>query len=313
MQTIDKQTTVEVEPCVATIGFFDGVHLGHRFLVQQLVEEAHKRGLKSGIVSFPVHPGKVMNPLLKLSHLSVKQEKLELLAQTDLDYCFLLDFTKELSQFTAYDFMRKVLRDQFQVRVLVIGYDHRFGHNRAEGFEDYCRYGKELGIEVLQAKAYYKDGVDVSSTAIRNALEEANLEEVKKYLGYSYFVRGTVIQGKKLGRTIGFPTANVGEIAEDKLLPKDGVYAVKVEIEGFAKDYWGMLNIGVCPTVDSKAIRTVEVNILDFKADIYGAKIKLSFMKWLRPEVKFETLDLLIEQLHQDEKDVRQLIASYAE
>ena len=308
MQIIDKYSTLNISSCVASIGFFDGVHSGHLSLIHQVIDQAKQRGLKSGLITFPVHPSKVMNPSLKIDHLTTKEEKTQQLDQLGLDYCFLLDFTKELSQLTAREFMDTVLRKRFHVSVLYIGYDHRFGHNRSEGFEDYRRYGKELGIEVIQADAHYEAGVDVSSSMIRRALKTGDLDLAERYLGYPYFICGKVVEGKKLGRTIGFPTANISLNSEAKLLPKDGVYAVKVGISNYNKEFWGMLNIGVCPTVDNKAIRTIEVNILDFDGDIYGSNVKLTFKQWLRPEVKFESLELLIHQLHKDEQDVRNLI-----
>ncbi|EGJ70699.1 riboflavin biosynthesis protein RibF [Bacteroides coprosuis DSM 18011] len=308
MQIIDKKSNTIPSPCVASIGFFDGVHKGHYYLIKQVLAEANRRDLKSALLTFPIHPAKVMRPDTVMEHLTIRDEKLELLAKTSVDYCFLIDFTKELSQLTAREFMQFILKDKYNVKVLVIGYDHRFGHNREEGFEDYCRYGKELGIEVIQAKAFYDDSVDVSSSYIRKAIDAGDVLLAEQYLGYPYFLEGKVIQGKQLGRTIGFPTANVNVSSPDKLIPKDGVYAVKVLVEDNQEEYWGMLNIGHRPTVDDGPNRSIEVNILDFNKDIYNKSIRLLFKHRLRDEVKFSSIDKLVEQLHRDEESVRKLI-----
>lgn len=307
MQIIDKYSNSTVYPCVASIGFFDGVHKGHLCLINQVKEEAKKCGLRSALLTFPVHPAKIMRPEIVMEQLTLKDEKLELLDQTGVDYCFLMDFTPELSKLTAREFMEKILQEKYNVKALIIGYDHRFGHNRTEGFDEYCAYGKELGIRVIQAEAYYDGGVDISSSCIRKAINAGNVELAEQYLGYSFFLEGIVIKGKQLGRTIGFPTANVRINSVDKMIPKDGVYAVNVFVEGIHQAYWGMLNIGHRPTVDDGTNRSIEVNILDFKGDIYDKKIRLVFKKRLRDEVKFASIDKLVDQLHKDEQSVRNI------
>lgn len=300
MLIIDNQSTLMPQPCVASIGFFDGVHRGHIYLIDQVKRVACQRGLKSALLTFPVSPTQVIFPDRVVPLLTPTDEKLEHLSQSEIDYCFLVEFTLGLSKLTAREFMEQILLQKYNVRVLIIGYDHRFGYNRSEGFDDYCRYGRELGIDVIQAQALPADSIDVSSSLIRSYIDKGDIQAVEPILGYSYSLSGTVISGNQLGRTIGFPTANIRVEHSDKIIPKDGVYAVQLEIEGDSALYWGMLNIGKRPTVDHSAMRSIEVNILDFSGDIYDKRITLFFKKRLRDEVKFASLDKLVEQLHLD-------------
>lgn len=308
MQIIDKKRIENIKPSVACIGFFDGLHKGHHFLLNQVKGVAKEKNLASAVVTFPEHPAKVVNPQRKVELLTLCDEKVELLAAAGIDYCFIEPFTTEVSKLTARQFMEQVLKERYAVEVLIIGYDHQFGHNRAEGFTDYCKYGKELGIEVVQATAYYEESVDVSSSAIRNAIKEGDVSLAQNYLGYNYFVEGKVVDGMKIGRTIGFPTANIEVTNEDKLIPRDGVYAVRVLIEGDEQLYWGMLNIGNRPTMNNGSNRSIEVNILDFNSDVYQQKIRLLFVERLRDELYFDSIEKLIDQLHLDEAQVRSMI-----
>lgn len=218
-------------PSVATIGFFDGVHCGHRFLINQVKEVAAKDGLYSALITFPVHPRQVIQTAYHPQLLSSPTEKLELLETMQVDYCFLLPFTQELSLFSAREFMQ-LLRNKFNIHTLVIGYDHRFGHNRSENFEDYCRYGEELNIYIVRARAYTDKEGKISSSVIRQLLKEGKVSQAAKFLGYNYYLDGTVVDGYKVGRKIGFPTANLQVDCSDKLIPSEGVYAVYVYVEG---------------------------------------------------------------------------------
>ena len=292
-------------PTVATIGFFDGVHLGHRFLIQQVKVAAIQTGWQSSIITFPVHPRQVIQSDYQPQLLSSPEEKIELLASTEVDNCILLPFTFELSMLTAREFMQ-LLYDKYHVRMLVIGYDHRFGHNRAETFEDYCRYGRELGIHIMQATAYTQEQDKVSSSAIRRALQTGNIRTATKYLGYHYFLEGTVVDGYKVGRKIGFPTANLRVDFPNKLIPSVGVYAVFVHING--QKYKGMLNIGHRPTINNGNDLSIEVHILDFKEDIYHQKIRIEFIDFLRPEMKFNSVDELIQQMQKDKEASIQIL-----
>lgn len=292
-------------PSVATIGFFDGVHRGHRFLINQIKEVAAKDGLCSALVTFPVHPRQVIQASYQPQLLSSPQEKLELLETTEIDYCILLPFTPELSLLSAREFMQ-LLRDQFNIRTLIVGYDHRFGHNRSESFEDYCRYGKELGIYIVRARAYTDGEEKISSSVIRQLLKEGDVSRAAKFLGYNYYLDGSVVDGYKVGRKIGFPTANLKVDCPDKLIPSEGVYAVYVYVEG--KKWAGMLNIGHRPTLNNGTNLSIEVNILHFSADIYHKEMRIEFVRFLRPEEKYETIDALITQMHKDREEAARLL-----
>ena len=312
MQIIRDTSAITPEPCVATIGFFDGVHAGHRYLIQQVKEIAAAKGLRSALVTFPVHPRKVMNAN-RPELLTTPEEKISLLADIGVDYCLMLDFTPEISRLTAREFMTQLLKERYLVKYLVIGYDHRFGHNRSEGFEDYVRYGKEIGIEVIRAKAYTSNieigdepNIPVSSSLIRKLLHEGEVSLAAHCLKYEDFLDGIVVGGYQVGRKIGFPTANLRVDDPDKLIPADGVYAVWVTFDG--KTYMGMLNIGVRPTIDNGPNRTIEVNILHFHSDIYDKFIRLTFVKRTRPELKFSSIDELITQLHKDAEETETIL-----
>ena len=286
-------------PSVATIGFFDGVHLGHRHLINQVKMAASLNGWCSSIITFPVHPRQIIQSDYQPSLLSSPEEKIELLATTGIDNCILLPFTKELSQLTAWEFMQ-LLYEQYQVRMLVIGYDHRFGHNRAETFEDYCRYGRELGIHIMQATAYTQEQDKVSSSAIRRALLSGEVSTATKYLGYSYFLQGTIVGGYQVGRKIGFPTANLRVDFSNKLIPSVGVYAVYVYVNG--QKYKGILNIGHRPTLNNGADLSIEVHILDFEGDIYHQPMRIEFIDFLRTEAKFQSTEELALQIQKDKE-----------
>lgn len=306
MNVIEERHPQALSPSVATIGFFDGVHLGHRHLINQVKMAASQSGWCSSIITFPVHPRQVIQSDYQPQLLSSPEEKIELLASTGVDHCILLPFTRELSMLTARKFMQ-LLYDKYKVRMLVIGYDHRFGHNRAEVFEDYCRYGRELGIHIMQATAYTQEQDKVSSSAIRRALLSGDVSTARKYLGYNYFLEGTVVDGYKVGRKIGFPTANLRVDFPHKLIPSTGVYAVYVSVNG--QDYKGMLNIGHRPTLNNGTDLSIEVHILDFQDDIYQQKIRIKFIDFLRPEMKFNSVDELILQMQKDKEATIQVLS----
>lgn len=313
MQIIPDNSAIIPEPCVATIGFFDGVHAGHRYLIQQVKEIAATKGLRSALVTFPIHPRKVMNADYRPELLTTPEEKISLMAETGVDYCLMLDFTPEIAHLTALEFMTQILKERYQVSCLVIGYDHRFGHNRRESFEDYVRYGEAIGIEVIRAQVYSNNiktetgqNTPVSSSLIRKLLHQGDVDIAARCMGYEYFLDGTVVGGYQVGRKIGFPTANLNVDNPDKLIPADGVYAVWVTLDG--NTYMGMLNIGKRPTIDNGPDRTIEVNILHFHSDIYDKFIRLTFVKKIRPELKFNSVDELIAQLHKDAEEVEALL-----
>ena len=296
-------------PSVATIGFFDGVHRGHRFLIDQVRREAAARGLESAAVTFPVHPRQVLQSDYRPKLLTTPQEKLALLAETGIDTCILLDFTPHLASLSAREFM-EVLKNRYRIRALLIGYDHRFGHNRSEDFGDYVRYGRELGIDIRPAEAFRlpdaPGGEPVSSSLIRRLLLAGDVAQAATCLGYPYFLNGTVVSGRRIGHQLGYPTANLRPDHPDKLIPANGVYAVRVETEG--RTYGGMLNIGRRPTLDNGDDRSIEVHIFDFDRDIYHEPLRLSFIRRIREERKFDSVDQLTEQLHRDATAIRALL-----
>ena len=306
MQLCSGISGKELLPSVATIGFFDGVHRGHRFLIEQVCKAAAARGLASSVITFPVHPRKVMQPGFHPELLTTCDEKVALLAGTGVDYCVMLDFTLDLARLSAKQFMA-ALKQDYQVQALVIGYDHRFGHNRSEGFDDYVRYGRELGMEVILAQAYSTDAMTVSSSAVRLLLLEGNVSEGANCLGYHFFLNGTVVSGYHVGRKIGFPTANLCVNDSEKLVPADGVYAVYVFLG--EKKHTGMLSIGYRPTLNNGIDRSIEVHIFNFDADIYDQPMRLSFVHRTRPELKFDSIDELIAQLHKDEAEITAILS----
>lgn len=288
---------------VATIGFFDGVHRGHQHLLRQVLEVAHQRHMASLVVTFFQQPRHVVtHETDRFFLLTTTNEKLHLLQQAGIDHCEVMEFTQELALMTAHDFM-KLLHDKYGVSALVIGYDHRFGHNRSEGFDDYVRYGKQLGIEVLQATQFPA----VSSTKIRELLLEGDLEAANQILGYRYMLEGQVVNGFHIGHTMGFPTANL-QVAPEKLIPADGVYAVMVELDG--EQHQGMLNIGTRPTLANSDERSIEVHIFDFHDNIYDKELRLSLVKRTRGEVRFASKEQLILQLQQDAAEIKTILGS---
>lgn len=313
MQTITGDKT-NARPCVATIGFFDGVHCGHRYLISQVCDAAAMRGLASAVVTFSVHPRRVMHPDFAPELLTTCAEKNHLLSETGIDLCLMLDFTPQLAQLSARQFMEQ-LKTRYHVQALVIGHDHRFGHNRDEGFDDYLCYGRELGMEVLLSRAYYynicaewgDEQGTVSSSCVRHLLKEGEVAHAATLLGYPYFLQGTVVKGYQVGRRIGYPTANLQVADSDKLVPADGVYVVRVRVQG--DDYGGMLSIGHRPTFDNGPERSIEVHIFRFQGDIYDCPMRIEFVQRLRKELKFNSPDELIARLKQDEQQALAILS----
>ena len=297
--------TVTLAPCVATIGFFDGVHKGHRFLINHVIQEAVDSGLQSTVITFDQHPRQVLQSDYVPQMLSRFERKMSLLANTGLDNGVVLHFDKEIASLTSYDFMKNVLRDRLNVKKLVIGYDNRFGHNRDEGFDDYVRYGNELGIEVIRNQAFVLNGVNVSSSVIRSFLKEGEVEMAEMCLGYHYTIMGKVVHGYKQGRKMGFPTANIDMSDSHQLIPAPGVYAVEVHIDGENKCRHGMMNIGRRPTFGGDDI-TLEINIFDFSDDIYDRILHVSFIHRIREERKFNNALELASQLKDDRRLVEE-------
>ena len=280
---------------VATIGFFDGVHLGHNYLLEQLKSEAQQRAMQSVVVTFSNHPRLFFDPNCGLKQLTLSNEKVALLKQKGVDEVVMLQFDEQLSSLTSREFMQ-LLVEKYGVKVLLMGYDHRFGSDRTTSFDEYIEYGSQVGLEVKRCDGFSESEVMVSSSKVRRALELWDISLANKLLGYEYFVAGRVVDGKKIGRQIGFPTANL-QIDSLKLIPSDGVYVVDVKFE--TVEYRGILNIGTRPTI-SGGERTIEVHIIGFTGDLYGKEIVLKFLKFLRHEMKFSSLDELRKQIQKD-------------
>lgn len=307
MQLIDKNNKENLRPSVASIGFFDGVHLGHRFLIDQVKDIARKKNLPASAITFPIHPRKVLHSEYQPALLCGFEEKVQRLASTGIDYCISLDFDIKTSKLSAKEFMQQILKDKLQVDTLVIGYDHRFGHNRAEDHEDYIRYGKEIGIDVVLAKQYSEEYV--SSSLIRSLLAEGNVLKVSRLLSYNYQITGKIVEGFKVGRTIGFPTANIQIWEQYKVVPAFGVYAVFAHVEG--KRYGAMLYIGKRPTLHDDSDVSIEVNLFDFEGDLYNKELTAEFLTFVRPDEKFESIDILKQQLQNDKETVIKILKRY--
>ena len=278
-----------------TIGFFDGVHQGHRYLLQQLEELAAANGLSAAAVTFDRHPRTVVQPNFVPSLLTTQEEKLDLLSKAFSGKIIVLPFTQELSELTAKEFMQNILREKLNAELLLMGYNHRFGHGGGNP-EDYVTWGHETGIRVCLAKALA--GEKVSSSRIRNLISLGDVKKANNLLGYPYFLTGEVTEGKQIGRQIGFPTANL-TLPEQKLMPACGVYAVWVTMPDHSKR-GGMLCIGHRPTVEQNGEISVEVHIFDFNGNLYGTSISIDFIEKLRDERHFDSLEELQKQLMLD-------------
>ena len=317
-----------VVPCVATIGMFDGVHKGHRFVLKQVCDYAKAQGLASCVITFDRHPREVVQSDWHPKLLTTFEERMQLLEQTGIDRCVVVPFTKATAGLSARDFMQ-LMADRLGVKVLLTGYDNRFGHDRSASFEDYVSYGL-MEVKRLPSLSPNGEGNQVSSSMVRKLLEEGNVREVADALCYPYQITGTVVKGEHVGTKLGFPTANLQLIDPHKLIPAPGVYAVRVTVNGqwskvngqrskvngqrsMVNGQWsmangnkGMMNIGTRPTFGEHQ-QTLEVHILDFKGDLYDKKVKVEFIERLRDEERFESKEELTAQLLKDEMKIKSL------
>lgn len=286
---------------VLTIGTFDGVHLGHQHVIHQLLQEAFTTGGESVLISFYPHPRKVLQPEVNLEQLTTLDERIELLKKQGVDNLVVVPFNKEFAQQTPEQYIQNFLVGKFHPKLIIIGYDHKFGNNRKGDYRLLEQMGEQYQYAVHEIPQQVLNEIAVSSTKIRQALASGHIETANQLLGYPYFFKGYVIEGNKLGRKLGYPTANLQMQDPDKLVPANGVYAVEAQIEGERRILKGMMNIGTRPTVDGTR-RSIEVNIFDFDEDIYNRHLKVYVKYHLRNEVKFEGLEKLIEQLHLDKE-----------
>ena len=290
---------------VVTIGTFDGVHMGHRKILDKVIAEAEVRNEESVVLTFYPHPRFILNENSDLKLLNTIEEKTELLSKTGLDALIIHPFSKEFANLSAEEFVKTILVDQLHVSKIIIGYDHKFGKNRTADIHDLIQFGAKYNFEVEQITAQELDEIAVSSTKIRTALGEGNITLANNYLGYPYSLSGKVIHGNQIGRTIGFPTANIQMADTFKLIPKKGVYVVRCLIKDQLVK--GVMNIGNRPTVDGTSL-SIEVHLLDFDATLYGFEISVYLFDFIRDEKKFENLEALTSQIEDDKKKTIQFL-----
>lgn len=293
---------------VATIGMFDGVHLGHVTLVNFLKQQAAAARRQSLVITFNRHPRQVLRPDENFSLIMPLQERLTHLKALEPDLLLPLDFTPELASLSSRQFI-EILRDRYGVGVLVAGYNHRFGHRRGETFEDYRRHGETLGVKVIKAPEYLGRYAPVSSTIIRNLIAAGKVDDAMHCMGRPHRIAGIVVHGFRNGHKLGFPTANLGQVDPEQILPHGGAYAVMAHVRG--QRHWGMANIGRRPTLDNGEQLSVEANLFDFDDDIYDEPITLDFIGFLRLEFKMCSLDELKQQLATDRDNARRLLQEY--
>jgi len=299
----------KVKDPVVTVGTFDGIHKGHMKILDTLIYEAEKIGGESVVFTLYPHPRKVLQPTEReLFLLNTIDEKALLLKKAGIKNLVIYPFTKGFAQLNSCDFIEKILYNKLRAKQLIVGFDHHFGKDRQGNLEILRNCANPFGFDIIKVDALEEDGKKISSSRIRNLITEGNIAKANKYLGYEYFINGIVIEGEKIGRTLGFPTANIHVIEKEKLIPKRGVYAVKINID--SKKYNGMLNIGTRPTVSSNFNTNIEVHIIDFKGDIYDKIIKITFIQFIRDEIKFENKDQLKGQLISDKETALQFLMS---
>ena len=305
MQIITEAHKIST-PIVATIGMFDGVHLGHQSLIEQVQAVAQSRGMQSAVVTFASHPCAVLRPQVPVALLTHHDERMAHLAETGIDYVIVLNFDKELSQYSASQFI-EMLHNDYNMQVLCVGYDHRFGHNRSEGFAEYRAHGEKIGVEVVEAKPFLLCDAAVSSSAIRKALRACDIRQANLMLGYNYTIAGKVVEGRKLGRTIGFPTANIDVNSIATLIPGGGVYAIRATLDD-ASTHMGMMNIGYKPTVEGCEELSIEAHLFDFSGDLYGREVKVELVAFMRNEKRYDNIHALEDALTLDAIKARKIL-----
>lgn len=305
--TAEYTETYPQQPLFAALGVFDGVHRGHRAVIARVESEAAARGLSSAVITFRAHPQQVLRPQVPFRMLTSPEERETLLRQTGIDRVIFLDFTREMSLLSAFDFLQ-ILSSHYRVKGLIIGYDHRFGHNRAEGFDDYVKYGQRLGMEILHADELVTDAGPVSSSIIRELLIKGDLTTANHLLSYPYTLHGKVVNGFHVGRELGFPTANIDIDYPDKLIPANGVYAARIVLPD-GNRYNGMLNIGNRPTLNRPNDYSIEANLFDFSGNLYGLSLAVELIRYMRPEQTFADITALRAQLIADEAAIRKILS----
>lgn len=306
IEITDISTFTSPKPTVITIGTFDGVHLGHQKIINKVVESARRENLLATIFTFFPHPRMIVQHDNSLKLIHTLSEKKEALKALGVDLLIVQPFNEEFANLTAEDFVHKLLIERLNAKKVIIGYDHRFGKGRTADIKDMERFGEQYGFAVEEIPVEEINEVSVSSTAIRNALLSGKMDIAERYLAAPYSLTGTVVHGMKLGRSIGYPTANIVVDDKYKLIPKDGVYAVYSLIN--QQKVYGMMSIGKNPTIEGKG-SSIEVHFFDFNSDIYDQQITIYFIKYLREEQKFDSIELLKQQIANDERAARKAIA----
>jgi riboflavin kinase/FMN adenylyltransferase len=290
---------------VVTIGTFDGVHIGHKAILKRLVETAKRENLDSAVLTFFPHPRMVLQQDSGIQLINTIEERTYLLEKTGLDHLIIHPFTRQFSRLTALEYVRDILVERLKVKKVIIGYDHRFGRNRTANIENLKEFGKIYDFEIEEISAKEIDDVAVSSTKIRRALNAGDVATANSYLGYDFMISGTVVKGRAIGRTLDYPTANLELDNSYKLIPKNGVYIVKAQLDH--KEVFGITSIGTNPTVGGDK-KTIETHFLDFNQDLYGKKITVEFLKFIRDEEHFESVEILRQAIVNDEKIANQFI-----
>ena len=293
------------EASIVTIGTFDGVHLGHQQILKQLTDTSRKSKLKSVLLTFFPHPRMVLQPDISMRLIQTIQEREKALKNIGLDYLVIHPFSIAFSRLSADDYVKQILVEQLNVRKVVVGYDHRFGRNRTASLEDMYHYADIHEFEVIEINAEKIESTAVSSTKIRKAIDEGNIELANTYLGHSFTIEGMVIDGDKRGRELSYPTANIDLQNQHKIVPKQGVYLVKSKLKG--RVVYGMMNIGTKPTFDT-TMPSIEVHFLDWNGDLYGQAVQVELLKWVREERKFSSAEELQTQIQADEQYCRSSI-----
>ena len=291
-----------INKTILTIGTFDGVHLGHQKVLERLTNSAKENNLESTVLTFFPHPRTILNPNKPLKLINSVKERTELLNRSKVDNLIIHPFDKNFSELDPEKYVIEILVKKLKAKIILIGYDHKFGKNRTADITDLKIYGKKYGFKVIEIKAEEISNIAISSTKIRKAISEGNISTAKKYLGYDFSLSGKIVHGKSIGRTLGFPTANIEVKEEYKLLPKNGVYLIQSVINH--NKYFGMMNIGMKPTIKESS-KTIEVYFFDFEGDLYHKNIEVNIKKFIRDEIKFDSLDLLKSQIHRDVSTAR--------